>query len=334
MTKAIKNIKAFIPFAVNDALYKWCRRAVKDSDAALEAVKHFLDRDPGDNEWNHLGLAAVMPGEDAIVHDLDGAGFLFMYRWAERKLPASVRDEELKKRYDALVEKEGRALNKREFAQLREDVEVALLPKAFIVPKLIPVIVTAKRLFVCTSSATMCEKIMTHLQRMCETRTKKIELHWSDLMTAVSPSQMLTQIVREGFGDVPTDDDFYMIPAKAAVFKGDNKNTVRVKDRDLSHEEFKTIVNSGDYSVTELAMRLELESELLLNFTLTDKLIFKGIKLGDVMVAGTGIDAADLHATYWLFAKEISRLLEAVLAVYMDGQDNDGHGSDDDEDEL
>lgn len=326
MAKAIKNIKAFMPFKVNDALYKWCAKAVKSSDAARTAVEHFLDRDPSDSQWSHLGLAAVMPGEDAIVHDLDGAGFVFMYRWAERKLPASVRDEELKKRYDAMTEKEGRALNKKEFAQLREDVEVALLPKAFIVPKIIPVIVTRKRLFVCTSSATMCEKIMTHLMRMCETR--KVKLEWSDLSTAISPSSMLTQIVRDGMAEWNESNDA-LYPAKAAVFKGANKNTVRVKDRDLGHEEFKAIVNSGDYDVTELALVLHLNDEIAMSFTMSDKFIFKGIKLGDVMVAGTGIDVTDLHATYWLFAKEIDRMLDAVMAVYMEGQDAPA-GEDDD----
>lgn len=331
MAKAIKNIKAFMPFAVNDALYKWCKRAVKDTDAALEAVKHFIARDPNGTEWSHLGLSPVMPGEEAVVHDLDGAGFLFMYKFAERKLPAAVRDEELKKRYDALVEKGDRKLGKKEFAQLREDVEIALLPQAFVVPKTIPVIVTPKRLFVCTSSATMCEKIMIHLQRMCETRTKKIDLDWGDLMTAVSPSSMLTRIAREGI--VACDDDETALAAgSAGVFKGDNKNVVRIKDRNLSHEELNDIIHGGVYSATELALTLLVDHEIALTFTMTDKFIFKGIKLSDVMVAGTGIDAADLHATYWLFAKEISRVLEAVVSVYMDGQDNDGHGSDEDDD--
>lgn len=322
MAKAIKNIKAFIPLAVNDELFKWCKRAVKDSDAARTAVANFIARDPGNSEWSTLGITNVMPGEEAVVHDLDGAGFLFMYRFAERKLPASVRDEELKKRYDALVEKEGRALNKREFAQLKEDVEVALLPKAFIVPKTIPLIVTKDRLFVCTSSASMVEKIMTHLMRLCETRKTPINLDWTDMMTAVSPSSMLTQIVRDGmayFGDEGTD---LLYPGKAAVFKGDDKRAVRVKDRDLSQAEFKAIVNEGEYAVTELALMLYVNrDEPTMSFTLTDKFIFKGIKLGDVMVAGTGIDVADLHATYWLFAKEIDRTLKAVMTVYMEGQD-------------
>ena len=319
MAKAIKTIKAFMPFAVNDALYKWCRRAVKDTSAQLEAAKNFLDRDPGPNEWSHLGLAAVMPGETAIVHDLDGAGYLFMYRWAERKLPASVRDEELKKRYDALVEKEGRALNKKEFAQLRDDVETALLPKAFIVPKLIPLIVTRKRLFVCTSSATMCEKIMTHLVRLCETR--KVELDWSDLAMHVSPASMLTRIVREGGVYLDDSGESGLGAGKSGVFKGDNKNVVRIKDRDLSHTEFDELRNSGTYNVTELSLTYNADDMVVSTFTMNDKLVFKGIKLGDVMVAGTGIDTADLHATYWLFAKEIDRMVDAVMTVYMDGQD-------------
>jgi len=329
MAKAIKNIKAFIPLTVNDALFKWCKRAVKDSNAAREAVANFIARDPGNSEWQHLGITEVMPGEDAVVHDLDGAGFLFMYRHAERKLPASVRDEELKKRYDALVEKEGRPLNKREFAQLREDVEVALLPKAFIVPKTIPVIVTKNRLFLCTSSASMAEKILTHLMRLCETR--KVALDWSDMLTAVSPSTMLTQIVRDGIIDGNADSSVHLHPSRAAVFKGSDKRAVRVKDRDLAHEEFKSIVNSGEYAVTELLMTLNNEDGVTAStFTMTDKFIFKGIKLGDVIVAGSGVDAADLHATYWLFAKEIERILKATHYAYLDGQD----APDDEEDEL
>lgn len=332
MAKAIKSIKAFIPLAVNDALFKWCARAVKSSDAARDAVQNFIARDPGNSEWSTLGITNVMPGEDAIVHDLDGAGYLFMYRFAERKLPASVRDEELKKRYDELVEKEGRNLNKKEFAQLRDDVEIALLPKAFIVPKTIPVIVTKNRLYLCTSSASMAEKIIIHLTRLCETRKTPIKFEWSDMLTAVSPSSMLTQIVRDGqayFGDEGTD---LLYPGKAAVFKGDDKRAVRIKDRDLSHAEFKAIVNEGEYAVTELALMLYVNrDEPMMSFTLTDKFIFKGIKLGDTMVAGTGIDVADLHATYWLFAKEIDRTLDAVMAVYLDGQEDEHPDQDEDD---
>lgn len=328
MAKAIKNIKAFIPLAVNDALFKWCGRAVKSSDAARDAVALFLARDPTGTEWSNIGITSVMPGEDAIVHDLDGAGYLFMYRRAERKLPAAVRDEELKRRYDALVEKEGRALNKQEFAQLREEVEIALLPKAFVVPKTFPVIVTKNRLFICTSSATIAEKIMTHLMRMCETR--KVALDWSDMTTEVLPSQMLTRIVRDGVAQIDDEGDEMLYPAKSAVFKGDKKNTVRVKDRDLGHDEFKTIVNEGEYAVTELAMTLMVDGVDRANFSVTDKLIFKGIKLSDITVAGTGIDTADLHATYWLFAKEVDRILNSVMVVYLDGQE-DEHPDQDEE---
>lgn len=332
MAKAIKSIKAFIPLAVNDALFKWCARAVKSSDAARDAVQNFIARDPGNSEWSTLGITNVMPGEDAIVHDLDGAGYLFMYRFAERKLPASVRDEELKKRYEALVEKEGRNLNKKEFAQLRDDVEIALLPKAFIVPKTIPVIVTKNRLYLCTSSASMAEKIMIHLSRLCETRKTPIKFDWSDMMTAVSPSSMLTQIVRDGFMSANDDSSVHLEADRSAVFKGSDKRAVRIKDRDLSHEEFTSIVNSGEYAVTELLVRLNNEDGLIAStFTMTDKFVFKGIKLNDIIVAGSGVDVSDLHATYWLFAKEIERILNAVTYAYMDGQEDEHPDQDEDD---
>lgn len=332
MAKALKNIKAFIPFTLGPGLHAWCGKAARaGAKTAREAVEHFVAADPAAHEWSNLGLTEVMPGEDHIVHDLDGAGFLLLFRFTERKLPASVRDEELHKRYLALVEKEGRPLNKKEFAQLRDDVESSLLPKAFIVPKTVPVIVMKKRMFVCTSSATMCDKIITHLHRMCEAR--KVVFDWSDMMTAVSPSSMLTRIAREAEVHVNDHDETIIAAGTSAVFKGENNNAVRVKDRDLSHAELTDIINGGVYAATELALILHQNDNVVMSLTLTDKFIFKAIKLSDVMVAGTGIDVADLHATYWLFAKEIDRMLTAVTSVYMEGQDDD-HPDQSDDDEL
>jgi len=327
--KAIKTIKAFIPYAINDELWAWCRKAVRSPDAARKVVDLFIAKDPDDHEWNSMGLVEPMAGE-ALVHDLDGAAYMLMYQIAERKLPASVRDEKIHERYKELSEREGRPLNKKEFAQLKEDVESQLLPQAFIVRKFIPVLVTKDTLLVCTSSASQCEKILAKLVRLCEVRKVKLEINGGNY--AMSPGALLGQIARDG--NVYSGDDDELYAGKSAKFKGEDKRTITVKDRDLLSDEIAKITNDTTYAVTELRMRLEINGgDPVSEFTLSDKMIFKAFKLTDVSLAGIGNDTDDLHATYWLLAKEMLRALAAVVSALGEGDEHAKPAAGDD-DEL
>lgn len=325
--KTSKLIKAFMPFAVNADLSVWCGKAAKNPAAAATAIAHFTAKDPDDHEWSNMGLIAPI-GEDSLVHDLDGAAHMLMFQWSERKLPASVRDEEVGKRHKDLVEREGRPLNKKEFAQLKEDVESSLLPQAFIVRKTVPVFVTRNGLFICTSSASMAEKIMLHLMRLCETR--KVKFEWSDIVGAETPGFVIGELARSGWNQFGDDEDRILHAGKSAKFKGDDKRTITVKDRDLSSEELQQVLTSGTYATTELAINFEVGGEIVSSFTLTDKLIFKGIKLADIIWAGVSErDEADLHVSYWLFAQEVKRMLLAIMDAM--GEATDAAATDDEE---
>jgi DNA recombination-dependent growth factor C len=267
------------------------------------------------------------------VHDLDGAAYMLMYQIAERKLPASVRDEKVHERYKELSEREGRALNKKEFAQLKEDVESSLLPQAFIVRKFIPVLVTQDTLLVCTSSASQCEKILAKLVRLCEVRKVKMEISGGSY--AMSPGALLGQIARDGIFDLGDDDDLdtALHAGKSAKFKGEDKRTITVKDRSLLCDELVKITTDPQYAVTELRLHLENAGDEVSEFTLSDKMIFKGFKLTDVSLAGIQNDTDDLHATYWLLAKEMLRALDAVTSALGEG-DAGVPPADDEDDEL
>lgn len=325
--KTSKLIKAFMAFVINDALAEWCRKASKNPSAAAAAIVHFTANDPADHEWSNLGLIPPI-GEESLVHDLDGSAFMLSFQWSERKLPASVRDEEVGKRHKDLVEREGRPLNKKEYAQLKEDVESSLLPQAFIVRKTIPVFVTRTGLFICTSSASMAEKIMIHLMRLCETR--KVKFEWSDIVGADTPGFVIGELARKGWLQFGDEEDRILHAGQSAKFKGEDKRTITVKDRDLSSEELQQVLTSGTYATTELALNLEVAGEVVSSFTLTDKLIFKGIKLADVVWAGVSErDEADMHVSYWLFAQEVKRMLLAIMDAM--GEATDAATDDDEE---
>lgn len=332
--KSNKLIKAFMPFAINAALYDWCGKAAKNPGKVAELIGHFIAKDPGDQEWSNLGLIAPVE-EGSFAHDLDGAARMLVYQFSERKLPASVRDEAVDKRYKELTEKEARKLNKKEFAQLREDVESSLLPQAFITRKTVPVFVFKDRILICTSSASMAEKIFGHLARMCDTR--KVAFVFNEIETMATPGFLMGQIARNGVEYVNADDGendaIALHASSAAVFKGEDKRTIRVKDRDLSCEELQKVMSTGTYSTTELSIILKVGGDDICTFTMTDKFIFKGVKLSDVTMAGIGNDTDDLHATYWLLAKELENLLSAVTDAMNEGQEDDGN-ADADTDEL
>lgn len=327
--KPLKMIKAFIPYAINRDFADWCRKAVARPDAARKAVDLFIAKDPDDHEWNSLGLVEPMVGE-ALVHNLDGAALMLMYQIAERKLPASVRDEKVHERYKELSEREGRPLNKKEFAQLREDVESSLLPQAFIVRKFIPVLVTDDMLLVCTSSASQSEKILGQLFRMCETRKVKLELGGRNY--EMSPGALLGQIARDGMFEPEYGEgggEFALHAGKSAKFKGEDNRTITVKDRDLLSDELLKVTTDPQYGVTELRVMLEVDGDHVSEFTLSEKMIFKGFKLTDISLAGIQNDTDDLHATYWLLAKEMLRVVDAVTLAL-----GEGNADVDDDDEL
>lgn len=317
--KAIKTIKAFIPYAINDELHAWCKRAVARPDAARKALDLFIAKDPDDHEWNSLGLVEPIDSE-RLVHDLDGAAYMLMYQFAERKLPASVRDEKVHERYTELCEREGRPLGKKEFAQLREDVESSLLPQAFIVKKYVPVFVTRDTLRICTSSASLCEKILGKLVRLAETRKVSIELTGGTY--ARTPGALLAQIARDGQVQLDDEEDNVLHAGTSAKFKGEDKRTITVKDRDLLSDELRKITTDAQYAVTELRIHQAIDGgDFVSEYTLTDKMIFKAFKLTDVSTAGIGNDTDDLHATYWLLAKETARALEAVVDALGEGDE-------------
>lgn len=328
--KPNKLIKAFMPFATSAAFYDWCGRAAKMKDPAktVEAIKYFIGREPNDTEWSNVGLVAPVE-EGSYVHDLDGAARLLMFQFNERKLPASVRDKEVKRRYDELVAKGDRKLNKKEFAQLREDVENALLPQAFVVPSVVPVLVFKDRILICSTSAKRVESVLIMIARLCEMR--KVAWEFIDIKTTTTPGFLLGQVARNGVQYIGADDEAHLAAGKKGKFKGEDKRTISVSERDVSSDEVQKIMATGTYNVVELSMALHDDEAgtLIAEFALTDKFVFKAVKLSDITLAGVGNDPEDLHATYWLLAKTFQQILGAVVVAL-----NDGEGGDDDSDDL
>lgn len=304
----MKPIKAFAPFNLSTPdLYKWCGRAAK-SDKTAEVIGHFLARDPASQSWDSMGLIAPFE-EGRIVHSLDGAAYLLAYQFNQRILPGAVRDEKLKERLADLVEREGRDATKQEYAQLRDQVEDELLPQAFIRRTVVPVLVYKKRIIIGNTSAKKHADITYHLSQLMVAREIDCEIHL--IFTEDDAAVVLKKLALEG--DLPTDMGRYFHTADAAVFKGGDKRTMRIKDRAISHAEVQHALVDGAYGVTELRVEyMSEDDDKLITCTITDKLMVKGIKLAESLELES---AEDAHATYFLYAKQLDALTDDMIDI-------------------
>jgi DNA recombination-dependent growth factor C len=320
----VKAIKAFAPYKLSDQkFFEWCRTASKSS-RVMSVLEHFLAKDPASFAYESLGLMPPFES-DRPVHDLDGAAYLLCYQYNQRILPGAVRDEKLKVRIAELAEREGREVTKTEYAQLRNEVEKELLPQAFIRRTYIPVLVYKDLLLICHTSVKRQEDIIDHLCRLFGVRniSTTIELFFTnnDIDTT------LKTVAIDGSSDQNVGESYFEA-SDAAVLKGSDKRTMRIKDRNVSHAEVQNALVNGSYSVIELRMDWNTEDgDTLMTFNLTDKFIVKSIKMAETVELKS---AEDLHATYYIYAQQFKALVPDIIDL-LGGESSPPAGDDDDE---
>lgn len=290
--------KAFIPYTIHPAICTAPALRLPN-----EMAPH-LSVDPTGGSWRTVGLIKPL-GED-IVHELDGGASLLTVQFNERMLPGKVRDEKLQIRKDKLEAQEGRKLTKKEYAELREEIEFDLLPKAFIRRVQVPVLfVHPNLMFVCTSSQKRADDTVSVLCAVFD------KLEPRKIATVRPTGVMLTTLASAE----QETDNLHFGAANSAVLKGDDddkKKTIRIKDRDIYGHEVVALLETGDYDVTELAINVLQNSDDLMSMVMTDSFIFKRCTL-------VGVESAkykdDLHAFAWLSATTYKQVLTEIVVL-------------------
>lgn len=297
--------KNFIPFRLTPVV----GGAVKEIiDLRGDSIfERFETEDPTGGTWRTIGMQRMDEGE--FVHDLDGVGYLLNVQFNERILPAKVRDEHLAKLIQGITERNGRKPGKKEYAQLRDQVEFELLPKSHIRRSSVYVLIlNDNTTLVFASSA---KKALDALALVCGAFNESgDEVRAIDIEPKNEIAAFLTSVVT-------TDDidEFPFEPADNAVLKK-AKETIRVKDTSLADDQIQNLLKKDDFFVHELAMIFyEGYEEPRLSFTLTDKFIFKrcvipDVKMGDIK--GSDAEVA-FHSFAWLVATEYRALLKAAI---------------------
>lgn len=288
--------KAFIPYLCSSP-----------KPGALLPAHRSLD--PSGGQWRTLGLVPPIKGEGDYV-DLQGAGYLWAVQFNERILPGKVRDEKLQIEVARIEALEGRKLGKKDYAQLRDQVEFDLLPKAFIRRTVVPVIFVAQYLLICTSSQKRADDVIGLLLGVFGE-----ELDPWRVSTKAETGARLKTLAIDGFlfdEEEEVERPFY--PTDSIVLKGTDKKVIRVKDKLLGEQDIREMISLAEYAVTEMGVQYGVdENEPDLSFVVTDQLIFKRLTIPDVKMTPV---KEDFYAFAVLCAQTYRKMLRDFIAAF------------------
>lgn len=264
--------KAFVPYTIIGF----------NASEALSALEEFGVCDPTGGQWRTSGFVAPQ-ADDHMLIDLQGAGYLLLVQFNERILPGKVRDEQVKKVAAKLEDQQGRKVSKKEYAQLREQVEFDMLPRAFIRRTIVPVFFTMRStwMVVCTGSQKRADDAVAVIKAAFGEKFVAWKMQTNARLPAV-----LTTLGKDGSFAL---DNYRFDTTDCAVMKGEEKRTVRVKDKDITDSDVQAFLTEG-YEIKEIGLSLieNGEKDPELEFTVTDQMIFKRVTMPNIKAATVG----------------------------------------------
>ena len=208
--------------------------------------------------------------QDLFVHEITGASVICMGK-EERLLPRGVIHRLLEERVQTLEIQRGYAVKRAEKAQMAEDLEFELLPKAFCVQKRMYALIdsVSNRLIINTSSATQASQLTSLLIKSVP------GIHIEPLPQI----ENLSMRFAEWISNPATLPANVQLASDCVLFSpDDDKKRFHCKGYELPAEEILTLLNQG-LTPAEVSM---IWNERI-QFTLTHDLTFKKLKCMDYL---------------------------------------------------
>lgn len=208
--------------------------------------------------------------QDLFVHEITGASVICMGK-EERLLPRGVIHRLLEERVQTLETQRGYAVKRAEKAQIAEDLEFELLPKAFCVQKRMYALIdsVSNRLIINTSSAAQASQLTSLLIKSVP------GIHIEPLPQIENLSMRFAEWIINP-ASLPTN---VQLASDCVLFSpDDDKKRFHCKGYELPAEEVLTLLNQG-LTPAEVSM---IWNERI-QFTLTHDLTFKKLKCMDYL---------------------------------------------------
>lgn len=287
--------------------------------------------DPASTSWRSIGLVPPLTSREELLVEVSIGTFVTAIQINERMLPAKVRDEQVLRRVGSLEEREGRKVGRKEYAELREEVEVELLPRAFIRRTVVPVMfVSPYHMFVFTSSVKRADDAVAHL----------LPLLRHARVRPVTP-RLHTDAVLRSLALDPHHEEFIQATDNA-VLRGPDGAVVRVKDKDIHDPDIAELLISESYTPKQLGVAFfDEDGGTLLTATVDENLQVRRAAFPDLdlSVDDDADHCAVQQAAMILVAQSYRDFINA-LVVAVDGdiacmqiEEQQAEGQSDDEDE-
>ncbi len=243
------------------------------SPSKLEAtIPEPTAADPGKTEWMRVGFSLIQQSQHTVYVAADNTR-LFNIQVRERILPGKVIKKHVEEKVAELKER-GHTVNRKDRMQIKDEVIGALLPTAFIRQTDIPCMVVKDYLIVGTANARLVDISMATINT-----AYRMALGLRHMAYERDPRTFMFDLLALG-----TTYSGVFTCGTSAVLRGDDKRTARFKDIEniSAHESVKDALKDG---MKPIEMRIVFDEHTY--FTLTDKMLIKGIKFSDVLMKDT-----------------------------------------------
>lgn len=290
----IKYFKNFMSFVLPTSVFS----SLETLDPELIDVEVY---DPVGHQWKTMGFTETATG--GVFVELNSKLLIAEVQFNERILPGSVRDEQVLIRVKEMEKRLENPITRKLYAEIKDEVTVEMLPKAFIRRSCVPVVFRrlndrVSQLFVFTSSPKRCDDVFELMFDVFEKANIENFIPKPAVDIPAIPAVLEAVATSDQTGIYES-----ITPGNTIVLKGADKRTVRLKD--IEDEERRVdglsigeILHSG-YEVSELGLRFhDTYGEIVSEVTLNDKGVFKKATMSDVFIEENKVSENDYSMLY------------------------------------
>lgn len=262
----------------------------------------------GSTEMSHFGwVNALGKHSQTLVHEANGT-FLICARKEEKLLPAPVIKDLLEDKVTQLEQEHSRSATKKEKEQFKEDIIFELLPRAFsrITDTHAFISPSDNMIVINTASRGKAEDFLALLRKSLGT------LPVTSCSPEVAPDEIMTDWLLEN--NLP--DNFHLGMKLELHALGDDGAVANFKNEELNSDKVRTALDAEMFVV-----KIAMEWDEAISFTLTDELSFKTLKFFDVLQEqNSDIDKDDalarLDADFALMSGELIRMVNDTHQLF------------------
>ncbi len=279
------------------------------AEALEEALKEKLARPCASQELSTFGFIPPLgKGDEAPLVHASGDYLLIAARKEQRILPSSVVREALKEKVEQIEEEQQRKVYKKERDQLKDEIILDLLPRAFVKKSSIFAAIDLKAglIFVDSSSHKKAEDLLSTIREVLGS------LPVRPLNVKIAPSATMTDWVKAQ----QAQGEFYILDRAVLVDTHEEGGKIAATRQDLSSDEIQNHLTAG-----KLVTQLSLSWSDKLAFTIDDQLVIKSLRFEDLLQDQAAQDGGDDHlaqldASFHLMMGTFADFMPALIEAF------------------